>query len=540
MEEAAEPTQACRTCRASKPLSEFDVRADTGKPSTQCRDCRRDYQREWLRGQRPPSPPRSPRRLGAADSFLCSRCGQRKPASEFPPRKRGDAKLQSWCRSCFAEVGARHYAENADAERERVRRSRLRREADIRQRLTSALADRPCIDCGERDIDRLTFELPDRTMTFCGLVHSGWGWEKVSVVVSGCVIRCRGCRRRNSRPGFTPREVRPRTRTTSYVSLNDTPEGRIRARCGELKPLEDFAPKYRGLRQPSSYCRGCQSKYHKEWYQENRERVTARVRANRARTESHVDKVIVRLDVRRRRWLHLLEHPCVDCGESDPLVLEFDHRSEKRAGVNELMRNHRTWPEISAEIEKCDVRCANCHRRRTASTHGYYEDLLDVAGSIVPLEARRQRWDYLLAHPCVDCGETDPTVLEFDHRDDKRAAIVDLMRSHASWTDVVAEIQKCDVRCANCHRRRTATTRGHYRELTQVKQSNETRLSEPQTDPYEVGRLVGFAATPDGHDPSTCRFEVCRSIQLSYGVELICVDAARRPRTGTIRRPLAS
>lgn len=26
------------------------------------------------------------------------------------------------------------------------------------------------------------------------------------------------------------------------------------------------------------------------------------------------------------------------------------------------------------------------------------------------------------------------------------------------------------------------------------------------------------AATPDGHDPSTCRFEVCRSIQLSYGV----------------------
>ena len=140
----------------------------------------------------------------------------------------------------------------------------------------------------------------------------------------------------------------------------------------------------------------------------------------------------------------------------------------------------------------------------------------------------------------MDCGEADPIVLEFDHRGDKRAQIVDLIGDHASWPDVFAEIQKCDVRCANCHRRRTAQTRGHYRKLIQVRHSDETRLSEPQTDAYGVGRFVGLAATPDGHDPSTCRFEVCRSIQLSYGVEKACVNATERPRTGTIRRPLAS
>ncbi|MBI2983771.1 MAG: hypothetical protein HYY42_06305, partial [Chloroflexi bacterium] len=95
----------------------------------------------------------------------------------------------------------------------------------------------------------------------------------------------------------------------------------------------------------------------------------------------------------------------MDRGENDPIVLEFDHRSGKRAGINELMRRSIEWSEIRAEIEACDVRCANCHRRRTALTRGYYRDLLDPALRITSVGARRRRWEYLLAHPCVDCGE---------------------------------------------------------------------------------------------------------------------------------------
>jgi hypothetical protein len=504
-----EPTsgaeRTCRTCHETKPLAEFDIRADTGKPTTRCKACRRSYQREWLSRQRQPNLASSGRRLGAADMFRCSRCGQLKLAIEFPPRKRGEPALHSWCRACFAENGAKHYANNAEGERERVRISTLKRETIIRERLSVFLADRACIDCGQRDLDTLTFQLSDRTMTFRGLVHSGWSWERVSAVVSACVIRCRGCRRRKSRGlvGADSRQVQPRTRTPSYVSLNDTPEGRLCARCGERKPLVEFAPKYRELPQPSSYCRGCQSEYHREWYRRNSERVIARVRANRERTEPYSEKTIVRLDVRRRRWLYLLGHPCVDCAAPDPIVLEFDHRSDKRAAVNDLMRNHSTWAEILTEIEKCDVRCANCHRRKTAETHAYHADLDDPTANIALFDARRQRWDYLLAHPCVDCGEADPVVLEFDHRGNKRAQIVDLMRKHASWTDVLAEIQKCDVRCANCHRRRTAKARGHYRELAQLTHPDETRLSEPR-------------------------------------LESDALWDRQRPRTGTIRRPADS
>jgi len=88
------------------------------------------------------------------------------------------------------------------------------------------------------------------------------------------------------------------------------------------------------------------------------------------------------------------------------------------------------------------------------------------------LDARRRRWEYLSTHPCIDCGEGDPVVLEFDHRADKTASIMALMRRHARWDVIMEEIAKCDVRCANCPGRRTAKTRKYYRELSTRQSGN--------------------------------------------------------------------
>lgn len=56
----------------------------------------------------------------------------------------------------------------------------------------------------------------------------------------------------------------------------------------------------------------------------------------------------------------------MDCGEADPVVLDFDHLEDKLDDVSTIVNNG-TWEAVLAEIKKCEVVCANCHRRRTIS-----------------------------------------------------------------------------------------------------------------------------------------------------------------------------
>lgn len=72
--------------------------------------------------------------------------------------------------------------------------------------------------------------------------------------------------------------------------------------------------------------------------------------------------------------LYLNEHSCIDCGETDIVVLEFDHRdpATKRAKIANVLGSW-TWSTILTEIAKCDVRCANCHRRRTSIQFGWFK-----------------------------------------------------------------------------------------------------------------------------------------------------------------------
>ena len=71
-------------------------------------------------------------------------------------------------------------------------------------------------------------------------------------------------------------------------------------------------------------------------------------------------------------------------------------------------------------------------------------------------ENKRRLYTYLSSHPCVDCGQTDIRCLEFDHvRGNKSYSIATLIKRAASWSAIEAEITKCEVRCVNCHRRKT-------------------------------------------------------------------------------------
>lgn len=76
-----------------------------------------------------------------------------------------------------------------------------------------------------------------------------------------------------------------------------------------------------------------------------------------------------RVMVRAKLFEFLSTKKCVDCGEKDPIVLEFDHRSskEKFKIVGKMLSGHYSWQSVLNEINKCDIRCANCHRRKTYS-----------------------------------------------------------------------------------------------------------------------------------------------------------------------------
>ena len=63
---------------------------------------------------------------------------------------------------------------------------------------------------------------------------------------------------------------------------------------------------------------------------------------------------------------------CKDCGEKDPIVLDFDHMRDKKKSVSAMLRNNSTWLDIELEIAKCEVRCSNCHRKKTARERNYY------------------------------------------------------------------------------------------------------------------------------------------------------------------------
>jgi len=104
--------------------------------------------------------------------------------------------------------------------------------------------------------------------------------------------------------------------------------------------------------------------YKRDWYVRNRSHQLGRVQANRDRATQ---------ENQARVWAYLGQHACVDCGESDPVVLQFDHRGNKRKDVSAMLWSGFSWATIQTEIEKCDVRCGNCHRRKTARELGLYE-----------------------------------------------------------------------------------------------------------------------------------------------------------------------
>ena len=136
-------------------------------------------------------------------------------------------------------------------------------------------------------------------------------------------------------------------------------------RCKFPKSLNDFGNNKRQKDGKQRYCKECAHKIDKQHYDANPNR-----------------KLFIRqstLDARERNreyiWEYLKTHCCVDCSEPDPLVLEFDHLYGKEDSVCIMCNNASSIERIQKEIDKCEIRCANCHRRKTVKDFNHWKKL---------------------------------------------------------------------------------------------------------------------------------------------------------------------
>ena len=121
-----------------------------------------------------------------------------------------------------------------------------------------------------------------------------------------------------------------------------------------------------------------------------------------------------------------------------------------------LMRNE----HLRAQGRKAAAKFRERHYARSLelARNAYYNHREKrLAGVKTRIARNRAAIDILKAKPCLDCGVKYPScVMEFDHvRGTKSATVGRMMSRDQGLKAIMAEIAKCDLVCANCHRIRT-------------------------------------------------------------------------------------
>ena len=116
--------------------------------------------------------------------------------------------------------------------------------------------------------------------------------------------------------------------------------------------------------------RAYQREYQREYAAKNNEKVRAQERARYHRDPVASRAKLAAKRAKVRQWLSdiKLASGCVDCGfKAHSAALHFDHlpQYEKKFNIGWELCN-RSKDEVLAEINKCEIRCANCHAIKTA------------------------------------------------------------------------------------------------------------------------------------------------------------------------------
>jgi len=141
---------------------------------------------------------------------------------------------------------------------------------------------------------------------------------------------------------------------------------------------------------------------------------------------------------------------CIDCGYARSLqALDFHHRNpaEKEFSISGFGG---AWVKLTAEAQKCDLLCANCHRIR----HAVEDSAIEGMGVIAHRRETKKKAVAHMGSACFGCGWTGlAAVFEFHHSDGSTKDFgIGQDGVARRWESIVAELAKCVMLCANCHR----------------------------------------------------------------------------------------
>lgn len=133
-------------------------------------------------------------------------------------------------------------------------------------------------------------------------------------------------------------------------------------RCKETKQFSEFRRDKNRKDGRQLYCTICDKEYQKEWYSNNKVKVISKNKKRRK---------IIKEEIQAFMLQYLEDKACIMCGESDILVLEFDHLEDKNFAISQY--SDKGLQKVKSEILKCQILCANCHRRKTQKEFNSYK-----------------------------------------------------------------------------------------------------------------------------------------------------------------------
>jgi hypothetical protein len=217
------------------------------------------------------------------------------------------------------------------------------------------------------------------------------------------------------------------------------------SKCGESKDIGCFVKQAKSADGLFPWCEDCHRQYRKDKYNEDLQ--TSRDYNNNKRAL-------------RIQWFQDLKSntPCVDCGQIyEPYCMDYDHvpgRGEKIKGVSRMVLDNTSKEIILLEITKCDLVCLLCHNRRT---HVRFDEVLGDDRKYRPHNIRNiDIINEFKNKPCAMCGQQYESFnMQIDHID-PTTKLYDVCDLKSRKLEILqAELTKCQVLCALCHRRKS-------------------------------------------------------------------------------------